>query len=271
MNKNTMKLKKFLDKCNEFSSCKLLYIDKKISELLEVVAETKEIYELVSECLENFNKEKEYDKAFITDSNGRHFFLAPKEEYKTIALDFCLMADVASGKKSVDSIISNYFAENNGKKDYEQFIEKIIFSFRDLVAEVFGVTPYAINFMSKNDLSLNTEENVETYTDIVNYPIERVSVRLFDDANIGEVFNEVRNLAKEMLENLRLERRNEFVNDAELVCHSMMIACLNQDFDSLHGLVLSFKYLGKNIKSIRFLTKEIVALVQEQIYWEKEV
>ena len=173
--------------------------------------------------------------------------------------------------KKVDSIISKYFTEGNGKKDYELFIEKIVFSFRDLIAEAFGVSPYALNFISKNDLTSNTEENVETYTDIVSFPLERVSLRVFEDTNLSEVFNDAREIAKEMLENLKLERRNEFVNDAELVCHSIIIACLDQNFDLLNGLVLGLKYLGKNIKSIRFLTKEIVALVGEQIDWEKEI
>ena len=98
-----------------------------------------------------------------------------------------------------------------------------------------------------------------------------MSLRVYEDTNLNEVFNDARELAKEILENLKLERRNEFVNDAELVCHSIIISCLDQNFDLLNGLVLGLKYLGKNIKSIRFLTKEIVALVGEQIDWEKEI
>ena len=261
-----MKIKKFVEKCNEFENCKLLFMDKKISELLEIVGQDKQIYELISECLENFNRDKEYDKAFVTDSNGRHFFLPPKEEYKIIALDFCLMADISSGRKSVDSIISKYFSENNGKKDYVQFIEKIIFTFRDLIAEAFGVHSYAVNYIS-NTTEQDEETQIEQIKELAETPIERVSERLVEGCEKEVIFDKVRMLAKNILESLELERRNECVNDCELICHSIIIACLDGNFDTLNGLVLGLKYLAKYIKSIRFYIKEIVAIVQSQIDW----
>lgn len=263
-----MIIKKFLEKCNEFDNCKLLFIDKKISELLDLVASSTEIFDLVSECLENFNREKEFDKAFVNDSNGRYYFLPPKEEYKIIALDFCVLADIASGKKSVDSFISKYFSESNGKKDFVQFIEKIIYTFRDLIADAFGVSSYAVNYIANNDITSDAEEHVEAFKEITELPIQRVSQKLYEGCNLKDVFEKVRSLARNMLESLENERRNEFVNDAELICHSILIACLEENFDMLNGLVLGLKYVGKNIKSIRFYCKEIVALVNDQIDWE---
>ncbi len=267
MANNALIVKKFLEKCNEFDNCKLLFIDKKISELLDLVASSKEIYELVSECLENFNREKEFDKAFVCDSNGRYYFLPPKEEYKVIALDFCVLADIASGKKSVDNLITKYFSESNGKKDYIQFIEKIIYSFRDLVAEAFGVSSYAVNYIANNDMTSDDEEKIEEFKEVTK-PIERVSQRLFPECNLKEVFDKVRNLTREMLDILEIEKRNEFVNDAELICHSILLACLDENFDMLNGLVLGLKHVGKNVKSIRFYSKELVAIVNDQIDWD---
>jgi len=268
MANNTLIIKNFLEKCNEFEDCKLLFIDKKIGELLDLVANTEEIYELVSECLESFNREKEFDKAFITDSNGRHFFLPPKEEFKIIALDFCILADIASGKKSVDAIISKYFSESSGKKDHRQFIEKIIYTFRDLIADAFGVSSYAVNFIANSEHLTDEQEKIEAFQEITELPIERVSERLYEGCDLKEAFEKVRNIAKNILELLQEERRNEMVNDAELICHSIIIACLDENFDTLNGLALGLKYVGKNIKSIRFYTKELVALVNEQIDWD---
>ena len=266
MTKNALKIKKFLEKCNEFENCKLLFIDKKIGELLDIIAQTQEIYELVSECLENFHREKEFEKTFVEDAQGRHFFLPPKEEYKIIALDFCLLADIAAGKVSVDSLIAKYFSENSGKKDYDQFVEKIIYTFRDLVAEAFGVSSYAVNYIA-NSTEEDEEEQIEQYTDIVETPIERVSERLVEGCDLNAIFDKVRGLAKNILETIELERRNEYVNDCELICHSIIISCLDQNFDLLNGLVLGLKHVGKNIKSVRFYTKELVATVTDQIDW----
>ena len=268
MGNNAMIIKKFLEKCNEFEDCKLLFLDKKIDELLELVGQTREIYELVSECLENFNREKEYDKAFVTDASGRNFYLPPKEEYKVIALDFCVLADIHSGKKSVDSLLSKYFLDENGKKDHNVFVEKVIYSFRDLIADAFGVSSYAVNFIANSDNITNEEEKIEAFKEINELPIERVSEKLFEGCDLKAVFEKVRGIARNILETIENERRSEVVNDVELMCHSIIIACLDENFDLLNGLALGLKYAGKNIKSIRFYCKELVAIVNDQIDWE---
>ena len=268
MSDNTIKIKKFIEKCNEFENCKFLFMDKKIGELLEIVIQTKEIHDLVSECLDNFNRDKEYDKSFVTDSNGRKYYVPPKEEYKIIALAFCVLADVSSGRKSLDTIITKFFQDDNGKKDYIQFVEKIIFSFRDLVAEAFGVNAYAIGFISNSGHVDDEEAHLEQFKEIVETPIERVSQRLYEGCDVKSIFDQVRGLAKNILESLESEKRNEYVNDCELVCHSIIIACLDENYDTLHGLVLGLKHIGKNIRSVRFYTREIVSLVQDQIDWD---
>ena len=103
---------------------------------------------------------------------------------------------------------------------------------------------------------------------MVETPIERVSERLVENCDLDDVFDKVRGIAKSILECLETERRNEYVNDAELICHSIIIACLDKNFDLLNGLVLGLKHVAKNIKSIRFYSKEAAAIVTDQIDWE---
>lgn len=267
MTNKALNIKAFLEKCKEFENCKLLFIDKKIKELLDLVAQNSQIYDLVSECLESFNRDKELDKAFVTDGQGRSYFLPPKEEFKVLALDFCVLADIASKKIGVDTLISKFFKEGDGKKDYEQFVEKIVYSFRDLVAEAFGVSSYAVDFISNSEQA-DGEEEAEQFKDIVETPIERVSTHLVEGCDLNAIFDKVRGLARNMLSMLEQERYNEMVGDCKMICHSMIIACLDQNFDMLSGLAAGLKYLGKNIKSIRFYTKELVAVVFEQIDWD---
>jgi len=267
-NDNLQIIKKFIDKCGEFEGCKLLFLDKKVSELLEIVVQTKEIYDLISECMENFNKDKEYDKAFVVGANGTARFIQPKEEYKIIALDFCLLVDISSGKKSVDSLISKYFKSEDGEKDYEVFVDKIIYSFRNLVCEAFGVSINAMNYISNSTEEEISEDNFEL-DGLMKVTNGKISKRLYDGTNLTEVFAKSKDLAMEILENLSREKINEFTVDAEQICKSIVLASLNDDFDSVYGLALGLRQLSKNVKSIRFLTREIVSLLQEQIDWSK--
>ena len=267
-NNNLQIIKRFIDKCNEFEDCKFLFLDKKITELLEVVVQTKEIYELISECMDNFNKEKEYDKAFVTGSNGNNHFIEPKEEYKVIALDFCILVDIANGKRSVDFFISKYFKSDEDKKSYEVFIEKVIYSFRNLICEAFGVTNAAMNYIS-NTSGEEIEEKKDEIDSLMKATVDKISNKLQENVDLTEVFLNAKDIAMEILDNLSRERVNEFTVDAEKICKSLVACSLNNDFDAVYGLALGLKHISKNIKSIRFLTRELVVLLQDQIDWAK--
>ena len=267
-NDNLQIIKKFIDKCGEFEDCKLLFLDKKISELLETVVQTKEIYDLISECMENFNKDKEYDKAFVVGANGSARFIEPKEEYKIIALDFCLLVDISSGKKSVDALITKYFKSEDDKKDYEVFVEKIIYAFRNLVCEAFGVSVNAMNYISNSTEEQISEDNIEL-DGLMKITNSKISKRLYDGIDLSQVYSKAKEFAMELLDVLAQEKINEFTVDAEQIAKSIVLASLNEDFDSVYGLALGLRSLAKSVKSIRFLTREIVSLLQEQIDWSK--
>ena len=100
-----------IDLCDELMSTKILFADKKIEKILEAIATSPQVYELLSECMGQFNKEKEFDKAFAKDSSGKKVFVMPKEEYKILALVFCLLNDIANGKIAFDELIATYFAD----------------------------------------------------------------------------------------------------------------------------------------------------------------
>ena len=48
--------------CNEFIDSKLLFIDRKIAQILEAIAGNDEIYKLIGDCLADFNKDKEFEE-----------------------------------------------------------------------------------------------------------------------------------------------------------------------------------------------------------------
>ena len=51
--------------CNELIDGKFILADSKISKILKDVTESKEVYNLLSECMANFNFEREFIRAKI--------------------------------------------------------------------------------------------------------------------------------------------------------------------------------------------------------------
>ena len=64
------KLKEFFDACDDFINCKFLVAEYKLQRMLQVLSQNEEICSLIGECLEQFNRDREFAKAFIQDGQG---------------------------------------------------------------------------------------------------------------------------------------------------------------------------------------------------------
>ena len=135
---NNKKIEYFIALCDDLISCKFLVAESKIQKLLVALAETEPIYELVSECMEQFNRDREMNKAFVADSKGRFFCIMPTEEYKIIALVFCTLADIDQKKIDFTDFIKRFFDDEDGVNCYTSFARRMILPFRELIAEAFG-------------------------------------------------------------------------------------------------------------------------------------
>ena len=262
--------KKLIELCDELMASKILFADKKIDKILECIATSPDIYDLLSECMGQFNKEKEFDKAFVKSSSGKKVFIMPKEEFKVLALVFCLLADIGNGKLKFDELISTYFADEN-RIDPQNFMTSVIVPFKNLIAEAFGVEEES---KEEEHIPTVSEANMEELTPeqrlkIVPFPIERSSNYLKDPSGACQTFLFAKDTAVEMIERLNEERENEQTEDIMLMLHCVVIACLEQDLDLLSGLVTGLKYACRGVKSLRYLVKELDGIVKAQLEHEK--
>ncbi len=264
-------VKNFINLCNELIETKLLFVDKKIEAILEAIATSPEIYELLSECVNQFNKDKEFEKAFTKDSNGNKVFIMPKEEYKILALVFCLLADIKNGKIEFDQLVADYFSEEPGKLTVSLFMKNVIEPFKNLVKDAFQLQDELENNLTENlneqygDRELTPEEKLK----IVPFPIERSSNYLKDPTGICQTFILAKNVAIEMIERLNEEKSNQQIEDVIFMLHSVIISCIEQDFDLLNGLVTGLKYSTKGVRVLKHLMKELEEIVKDQIDHEK--
>ena len=258
-----------IELCDELMSTKILFVDKKIDKILEAIATSPAVYELLSECMGQFNKDKEFDKAFVKDSTGKKIFNMPKEEYKVLALVFCLLVDIGNGKIKFDELISEYFSDENGKLDTNAFMSRVIKPFRDLIADAFQIEEEKSETMQELTPEKVEELTPEQRLKIVPFPIERSSNYLKDPSGVCQTFILAKDTAIEMVERLSEERSSELVEDVNFMLHCVIIACMEQDFDLLNGLVCGLKYACRPIKPLRYLMRELEEIVKAQIKHEQ--
>lgn len=257
-------IKKLIDLCDELTTTKLLFADKKINKILEAIAECHEVYELLSECMNSFNKTKEFDRAFTKDSSGKKVFILPKEEYKILALVFCLLVDIGNGKIKFDELITTYFAGEENRLDTQNFMDSVILPFKNLLIEAFNL--YEEEDEADEEPAPLTEEEIEALS-----PEERLKVMPFQLARqtfVGAnpeaellMYISAKDTAIEMLERLCEDKETAQSDEVSAMLRSVIVACLDKNYDALKGLVCGLKYATKGLRSIKYMMRELESIV----------
>lgn len=266
MMENKTDIKKLIDLCDELTTAKMLFADQKINKILEAIAECPEVYELLSECMSSFNKTKEFDRAFTKDGSGKKVFVMPKEEYKTLALVFCLLADIGNGKIKFDELITTYFAGEENRLDTQIFMDSVVLPFKNLLIEAFNLYEENEEANDEGDLPL-TEEEIETLSpeerlQIVPFSITRLTYNSENSDKEIQMFISAKDTASEMLERLCEDKETAQSNDVSAMLRSVIFACLDKNYDALKNLVCGLKYAAKGLRSIKYLMRELESIVE---------
>jgi len=256
-NTDAKKIQYFVALCDDLITCKFLVAESKIQKLLVALAETQPIYELVSDCMEMFNRDREMNKAFVTDGKGRFYCVLPSEEYKLIALVFCTLADIDQKKIDFTDFIKRFFDDEEGVNCYTSFARRMIVPFRELIAEAFGI---AKRYTTQEESQEENDEK-EVLNDSDNLLVE--PSKLYEDCK-----NIVNDMLIELEENERHYDRH--ISDLKSILQQLAIACDNQDYNLIYALSIGAKFASKGVKSVKFLMREFEAIVNALSLEESE-
>lgn len=128
----------FITACNDFIDGKFILADIKISKLLKIISKSANLYDLIAECMINYDFQKEYENAKI--SQGNSCFNLPKETHRIIPFVFCLLVEIDSKRVNFNEFLKTQFPyANNQNEEYLAFSKNIIIPFRNAIADVFNI------------------------------------------------------------------------------------------------------------------------------------
>jgi len=234
----------FLDACDELINCKFLVAEYKITKLLQSIAGSSDICSLISECLQSYNRDREFARTYIQDGHGEFVCVMPTEEYKIVALVFCTLADIDNKKIDFTDFIKRFFG--NSENPYQAFIETMIIPFKSLISEAF-VAGYNEK-ENKEDEEEQNFENYETSEEVENIEQE-------------DKFETSTKIAVQILSELEDLRESQLVADARNVATSIIKTANLRDECVLMALAASLRYMSKGLKSIKFLVRELCDVV----------
>ena len=247
-NKN---IEAFLASCQDLIDCKFLVAEYKLQKMLQDLANASEICSLVGECLEQFNREREFAKAFVQDGRGDYMFVLPEEEYKIVALVFCTLMDIDAKKIDFTDFVKRFF----GKSDdaYGLFVEAMIVPFRNLIAEAFGYK-----------VQPQEESQPETKEEDYYQPNFMEDLREMDEEDEEEeegeidIFEYAQKIAVQILSQLEYAKQDDAVKDAKKICRAIVKTTNLKDYEISEALAFALK--SCKAKQVKFLIKELYEL-----------
>ncbi len=146
-------IKDFLNACDKMASSKFIMIDKRISDVLKSIAKSEVVFNLIKECMVNFNFDAEWKRA--TTKAG--CLNPPEETYKFVAFVFAVLNCVDDKKISASDLLSKYFTKTeNPAGPYAEFCQSLIMKFKNAVKSM--VLP--------DEKAENAQVNAATYTEV---------------------------------------------------------------------------------------------------------
>ncbi len=126
----------FCRACDDTAAAKFILGEKKISELLQVIAGSKKLFAIMADATQNFDFAAELKKAV----NGKEFVL-PTGRKKQIALVFGLLYAFDTKKLDLQVFIHNHFESENVNDEFARFGSVIIGNFRANVSDEYRAVP----------------------------------------------------------------------------------------------------------------------------------
>ena len=206
--KNILDVEKFVLACNDILTGKFLDINKKLDKFLSVMTQSEDILDLLSECLENFDEETEFAKAFSVDRKTGSIKVAiPSDDKKKLALSVTIFNDIINEKLNANQFLETYFQDKK-LTPTQNFLEKIIKPYRDTICKIFGldtnITADDIKRQIESEKILQKEEEIREEEE--QFP------------HLNELLDEVVKVGNQILAILKFEKkRTDNLDDVEFI------------------------------------------------------
>lgn len=149
-NSNNTNVDRFIASINDMLASKYILIDRKISDILLSIADTREVYNVIAECMVNFDFKTEWKLATSTN-----VMKLPSTNEKRISFIFCLLNNIDDKNLDATTVLDRYFSYDSTVSAYDLFCKNIIIEFKNLVLLKLNLKNVE---MSAAEEALNSQE-----------------------------------------------------------------------------------------------------------------
>ena len=142
-NEELTKITQFIAGCNDMINGKFILADVKITKVLNIIAESEELYRFITECMNGFDFSKELHRAEMKNSLNGGSFTAPQQPEKLVAFVFCLLVECDAKRIDFYTFINENFISKDRSDVYSKFANTLLLPFRDIISNHFGFSDFS--------------------------------------------------------------------------------------------------------------------------------
>ncbi len=251
-NKGLMNISAFMSSCDDLINGKFIFAGNKVANILKAISESPELYEVISECLKNFNYEKEFGRAKVKLPTKRGTFKMPEDKTVLIPMVFCILVEIQENKIDFKQFLADYFdTDDEDVSQFTNFAQTVIVPFKNAIAYLFEIE-------GQNKFKPQEEKKEEQPKVFKKEPeISNKQIEFFDD---------VLSICDEILEDLDFVKvKPEPKDDLEYLISNLKQAVESKNVKTTNALIIGIIYVLKQIRKLRKYEKNFRDAL-EQLY-----
>ena len=252
-----------LSSLDELVCGKFIFAENIIAKILVNISESDEIYELISECMKNFNFDREFNRAKVKMPTKNGYFVMPESRAVILPLVFCMFVDIRDRKINFRELLDQYF-QSEEKTEYENFAETVIMPFKYALMYCFDMENQSgqvgIVDIENQQSKLQERQKKQQENQIKKQEIkEEIENKNQEYQKQDIFFRNIKIICNQILSQIECERKVKpnIKEDCIYIVGCIIDNADKQDINNISALIVVGEYVMKNIKSLRFYAKEL--------------
>lgn len=239
-NKGLVTINSFMNSCDDLINGKFIFAGNKVANILKSINESPELYEVIAECLKDFNYEKEFGRAKIKLPTKKGTFKMPEEHITKIPLVFCMLVEIQENKIDFKQFLADYFDTDDERSQFENFAEQVIIPFKNAIAYLFEIEGQ--NKFKKEQEEKKEEVKLEVKTTKKDLP-----------SKMNKYFEDIKENIQDIKKDMEYVKiKPEISDDIKYLIENITYAVEKQDIKMVNALVIGLCYVLKGVRKLRF-------------------
>lgn len=236
-NKGLMNISAFMSSCDDLINGKFIFAGNKVSNILKAISESPELYEVISECLKNFNYEKEFGRAKIKLPTKKGTFKMPEDKTILIPMVFCMLVEIQENKIDFKQFLADYFdTDDEDVSQFENFANTVIVPFKNAIAYLFEIE-------GQNKFKPQEEKKEEP-------KLLKKEPQVTDKQ--AEFFNDIKNIISDILDNMEfIKIKPEISDDLKYMLNALKQEVEAKNIKTTNALIIGTIYTLKQVRKLR--------------------